>query len=258
MLAPRHKPTKGIGKNTLADQVKPKRRPNLTQSVVRGIRAQITDGALKPGDKLPTEQKLVEKFGVSRTVVREAIAGLRSDGLVEARHGVGVFVLDPRKANGGFRFLDEESGRISAIIETLELRAAVEIETAGLAAQRCSPGQEIRIRECFEDMQNAVERGKPAVDADFAFHMAIAEATNNPQFVKFLEYLGRRTIPRAQFRRHNESKQDIRLREQRLHDEHRAIMAAICSRNPEDARDAMRAHLKGSQERYHSLISSTQ
>lgn len=223
---------------------------------MRDIRERLTNGSLVPGDKLPTEQKLVEEFGVSRTVIREAIAGLRADGQVEARHGVGVFVVGPPKDRSGFRYLGEDPGRISSIIETLELRTAVEIEAAGIAAQRCSPGQEIRIRECFADMQNAVKSCSSAVEADLAFHLAIAEATNNPQFVEFFEFMGRRTIPRAQLQRQNNSNEEVRLREQRLLDEHRAILDAICGHNPEGARDTMRAHLAGSLERYRGLISS--
>ena len=239
----------------VAKQAKTQRRPNLTQSLIKEIRERITSGSLQPGDKLPIEQKLVEEFGVSRTVVREAIAGLRADGLVEARHGVGVFVQDPPKWNGKFGFLGEDSGRISSIVETLELRAAVEIEAAAIAAQRCSPGQEARIRERFQDMQNIAKGGTTAAEADFAFHIAIADAANNPQFIEFLKFLGARTIPRSQIDRPDENNEDAQRREHRLLDEHRAIMEAISNRDPEAARDAMREHLKGSQERYRRLIS---
>ena len=234
-----------------------RRRPNLTLSLIEELRTQITSGALQPGDKLPTEQKLVLKFGVSRTVIREAIAGLRADGLVEPRHGVGVFVLHPPKSSEKFRFLGEDTGRVSSIVETLELRAAVEIEAAGIAADRRSPGQEARIEECYRDMQQLVESGKIDVQTDYAFHIAIAQATNNPKFVEFLEFLGHGAMPRSQMVRPDDGNEDSRHREQRLHDEHRAIMEAISHRNPDAAREAMREHLKGSQERYRRLISAS-
>ncbi len=238
----------------VAKQAKTQRRPNLTQSLIKEIRERITSGALKPGDKLPTEQKLVEEFGVSRTVIREAVAGLRADGLIEARHGVGVFVLDAPARNDGFRYLDVDPSRVSSIVEALELRAAVEVEAAAIAAQRCSPGQEARIRECFQDMLNVAKGTAAEVDLDFAFHIAIADATNNSQFTKFLEFLGQRTIPRSQIKRPDESIEDVTRREQRLNDEHRAIMEAVCNRDAEAAREAMRVHLIGSQERYRRLI----
>lgn len=239
----------------MAKQKSTRRRPNLTQSLIQEFRSKISGGSLKPGDKLPTEPKLVEEFGVSRTVIREAIAGLRADGLVEARHGVGVFVLDPPKRDNGFKFIGGDSQLASSIVESLELRAAVEVEAAAIAAQRCSPGQGARIRECYSNMLKAKEDGKDTTVADFAFHIAIADATNNPQFKEFLEFLGRRIIPRSQIQRSNDSMEDTNRREQRIQDEHRAIMEAIFNRDSDMAREAMRTHLKGSQERYQRLIS---
>jgi GntR family transcriptional regulator, transcriptional repressor for pyruvate dehydrogenase complex len=233
-----------------------RRRPNLTLSLIEDLRARITNGTLQPGDKLPTEQKLVQEYGVSRTVIREAVAGLRADGLVEPRHGVGVFVLEPPKSANSFLSSGGETGRVSSIVETLELRAAVEIEAAGIAADRRSPGQEARIEECYRDMQQLVESGKIDVQTDYAFHIAIAQATNNPKFVEFLEFLGHAAMPRSQMVRLDEGSEDSLQREQRLHDEHRAIMEAISQRNPDAAREAMREHLKGSQERYRRLIST--
>lgn len=234
-----------------ANRGRPRR--NLTQSVIADLRARISGGALQPGDKLPTEQQLVEEFGVSRTVIREAIAGLRADGLIEPRHGVGVFVLEPPKNAAKLSFLDDDTQRISSVIETLELRAAVEIEAAGLAANRCSPAQAARIRERFDDMSACIARGETAEDADFAFHTAIAEATNNQQFREFLEFLGRRTIPRSQLKGLNADDYATIRNEERLQEEHRAIMQAICTHEPDQARDAMRTHLKGSLERYRQL-----
>jgi DNA-binding FadR family transcriptional regulator len=228
-------------------------RRNLTQTVIADLRARILGETLKPGDKLPTEQQLVEEFGVSRTVIREAIASLRADGLIEARHGVGVFVLEPPKKTVKLSFLDEDTQRISSVIETLELRAAVEIEAAGLAASRCSPAQAARIRERFDDMSASITRGETAEDADFAFHIAIADATNNRQFTEFLEFLGRRTIPRSQLKGLKADEYATIRNEERLQEEHRAIMQAVCSHDVEQAREAMRTHLKGSLERYRRL-----
>src|SRR3546814_9561203 len=82
------------------EQVEERRpRQGLTHRVIAELRGRIESGALKPGDKLPTEQALIRHFGVSRTVIREAVAGLRADGLVEPRQGVGVFVQEPAGAN---------------------------------------------------------------------------------------------------------------------------------------------------------------
>jgi DNA-binding FadR family transcriptional regulator len=228
---------------------------NLTEQVIESLRRRVTDGTLKPGDKLPTEKLLIEEFGVSRTVVREAISGLRADGLVEPRQGIGVFVREPEERHPEMAFLSVSPDKISAIIEMLELRAAVEIEAAGLAAIRCSPAQEISIREAFSDMEQHIAKGESAGEADREFHLAIADATNNRSFRDFFTFLGSRTIPRAQL---DDSEDRTRLPTyvRQVQDEHRAIMEAICDRDSDAARDAMRVHLKGSQDRYKRLIRS--
>lgn len=131
---------------------------NLVVQVSAELRQSIQSGSVKAGDKLPSEAKLTEAFGVSRTVIREAIAALRADGLVEARQGAGVFVREapPQEA---LPFQDLDYNRISSVIELLELRTGVEVEAAGLAAVRRSPQQE----EAIIAGHNAVyARCKPA------------------------------------------------------------------------------------------------
>jgi DNA-binding FadR family transcriptional regulator len=228
-------------------------RRNLTQMVMADLRERIGGGRLKPGDKLPTEQALIQELGVSRTVVREAIAGLRADGLVEPRQGIGVFVREAARPASGLSLLSEDAGKISSVIETLELRAAVEIEAAGLAAERRSPAQEAKIRECYDEIASAIARGEAAEDADFAFHRAIAEATNNRHFGEFFEFLGRRTIPRSQLSDRGASPVRTPAYVRQLQGEHETIMTAICRGDAEAAREAMRVHLKGSLERYQRL-----
>lgn len=231
------------------------RRPrrNLTQMVIAELRERIASGRLKAGDRLPTEQALIRELEVSRTVVREAIAALRADGLVQPRQGIGVFVLEPARAAPGLSLLSEDAGKISSVIETLELRAAVEIEAAGLAAVRRSPAQEAKIRERYEEIAAAIARGETAEEADFAFHLAIAEATNNRHFREFFEFLGRRTIPRSQLPSRSDSPLRSPAYVRQLQAEHEAILSAIRRADAEAAREAMRIHLKGSLERYQRL-----
>lgn len=226
---------------------------SLTDFVTEQLRQRIAGGRIRPGERLPTEQMLVREFGVSRTVVREAIAGLRADGLVQPRQGAGVFVLEPARVPAFLPHLPEDSKRISSIIEALELRAAVEIEAAELAARRSSPAQQMRIREAFNEFAAAVDRGERAEAADFALHLSIADATNNKLFHDFLEFLGKRTIPRMQIGEIGAVPKDY-LR--RIELEHRDIVDAICAGNADLARTAMRVHLRGSQERYRRLMQS--
>ncbi|WP_102032284.1 FadR/GntR family transcriptional regulator [Sinorhizobium medicae] len=220
-------------------------RRSLSSQVADAIRAQIEAGYYAPGDKLPTEPALIDKFGFSRTVVREAIAALRADGLVESRQGSGVFVIGPRQSDPGMKLFTGETDKISDIIEELELRIGIEVEAAGLAAARSSPAQEAEIQAQVE--------GRPTDEADFQFHMAIATATNNARFRTFLEHVGRRMIPRVKFRTVMGGVDPLPNRDEPILREHREIAEAILSRDPDRAREAMRRHLVTGIKRYRSL-----
>lgn len=233
-------------------QARPSGRRNLVGMVAEQLQSEILGGALAPGDKLPSEAGLTQRFGVSRTVIREAIASLRADGLVEPRHGVGVFILK-REAEPSIPFQSIETARISSVIEALELRAAVEIEAAGLAATRRSPAQEQAILERYDDLAMLIAEGKPTTAADFAFHLAVADATNNPRFREFLEIMGRNVIPRASLQEGLAERAETGYLEQ-IQAEHKRIADAISARDEEAARDAVRLHLKGSLERYRQMI----
>ena len=229
-------------------------RQSLSVHVIQKLREDIAKGVYEVGDKLPTEPVLVEQFGVSRTVIREAIAELRADGLVRSRHGIGVFVEKPKQPKGGLKLLNQVSETISDILEELELRAAVEIEAAGLAAERASPAQEAEIQRHLFELSKLIEAEEPTELADFAFHMAIARSTNNSRFEEFLSHLGRRTIPRAKLSGLVSGKHALPYREDQLHAEHQAVADAIHSKDTSAARDAMRTHLVGSLERYRTLV----
>jgi GntR family transcriptional regulator, transcriptional repressor for pyruvate dehydrogenase complex len=227
-------------------------RPNLVKRLSDELRRAIVAGDIKVGDKLPSEARLTELHAVSRTVVREAIAALRSDGLVEAHQGAGVFVISSQEAQQA-PFLEFDAARISSIIEVLELRAAVEMESAALAAVRRSPAQEEAILEACDDIDKLIANGKPTTTADFALHLAIADATNNPRFREFLEMMGRKVIPRSSLRDGDAERASALYLEQ-IQAEHRRIADAISLRDSDAARDAMRTHLIGSQQRYRALL----
>ncbi|GAB4393969.1 MAG: FadR/GntR family transcriptional regulator [Kiloniellaceae bacterium] len=239
----------------MSEQIEARRpRQSLTHKVIEALRREIESGDLKPGDKLPTEQALIKQYGVSRTVIREAIAGLRADGLLEPRQGVGVFVLEPAAGNAELPLLTLPTRKISDIIESLELRTAVEVEAAGLAAARCSPAQEAEIHSRLEAFEARVKAGETTEAEDFAFHVAVAEAANNQRFKEFLAFLGRRTIPRSQLRRAAGGSIEPLASDEELYREHCAIFEAILARDPDAAREAMRRHLAGSMARYRALM----
>lgn len=223
-------------------------RRNLAERVAADLRARLGSGELRAGDRLPTEHELVRQHGVSRTVVREALAGLRADGLVVARQGSGVFVAD-RKTPRTLSLFSLEPKRISSIIETLEVRAALESEAASLAAERASPAELAKIKECHLAMCAAIDAGEQAEAQDYAFHLAIAEATHNRHFAEFFSLLGARTIPRAQATERGASRDYLT----HIRDEHERIIEAIAKGDTVAAHRTMRAHLKESQARYQQL-----
>lgn len=226
----------------------PRRREKLAVAVAEALRNRIANGVLPVGTKLPTEQRLIDEFNVSRTVVREAIAELRARGLVEPRQGVGVFVTPAAEPASGL--LSGDFTRLSEVLELLEFRMGVEIEAAGLAALRRSSRQEAEILQAHERMSAVVDSGGSAVDADFDLHLAIAAATNNRFYSDVLRYLGQRTIPRSRL---GESAEATTGYLRKVIAEHERIIEAIERQDPEGARLAMRHHLTESRRRYRSL-----
>lgn len=226
------------------------RRPRLAQAVIDELKRQIECGSLSAGAQLPTEPKLEEQFAVSRTVVREAIAELRAAGLVTPIQGKGMFVVDaPVFSAAGLTPVEVSS--IPQTLEMIEFRIAIETEAAAVAAYRRSAIQEDAIRAANARMAEAISAGEPAVEADFAFHMAVAEATSNRFFPEALSRFGPGSIPRGQFP-NLPSAQDVQYLRNVL-SEHEQILDAIADQNPEAARAAMRAHLMASQKRYRLL-----
>ena len=222
----------------------------LTAELVARLTADITSGKLPPGSRLPTEQEMIAATGVSRTVIREAVAALRADKLVVTRQGVGAFVAE--QVRRPFRLEFDENSSLQDVLNILELRTGIEIEAAGLAAERASPAQIKKIGERFAEIEAAIARGETAVDEDFAFHCEIADATGNPQFRKFLEYLGRFIIPRKTV--WGQSSPLLgRANLATFQREHAQILSAIRSRSVQQARTTMQKHLSNSQRRYQKL-----
>src|SRR5438094_3834353 len=147
----------------------------LSRRLYEQLAGEIRSGRLAPGARLPTEQALTRAARVSRTVVREAVAALRAEGLVITRQGVGAFVsAEPQRAP--FRIEPERLQSLDDILNVMELRLGVEIESAGIAAERASKPQIKAIGAALDAIERAAAAGKAAVDEDLGFHRCIAEA----------------------------------------------------------------------------------
>ncbi|RFC61813.1 FadR family transcriptional regulator [Fulvimarina endophytica] len=238
-----------------ADEKPVRRRINRVSEISERLRRIIQSGHIAVGQKLPTEAALTSQYQVSRTVVREAIASLRSDGLVESRQGAGVFVLSAGMPDSlGLTNIDPS--RISSVIEMLEIRTAIEVEAAALASQRRSPAQDEAIYEGCEVIEALIKSGSATTEADLAFHFAIADATNNARFREFLTMLGSSVIPRRALQNTGDEQAPADYLNQ-IQAEHRQIAKAISIQDETAARDAMRRHLKGGQARYRRLLRGT-
>ncbi len=222
------------------------RRRSLAEGIVDILSARIRSGDLPPGMRLPTEPEMTAEHGVSRTVVREAISRLQAAGLVETRHGIGTFVLEPpprSRLDAGVVLT------IRDVLAMLELRISLETEAAALAARRRDVDDLAAMRAALDDFAADAGLGQSGVEADFRFHMSIAKATRNRWFETIFHDLGTTTLPRTRL--------DLRalpgdfgpdyLRRTNL--EHEAVLAAIERGDAEAARAAMRMHLTNSRER---------
>ncbi|WP_133648042.1 FadR/GntR family transcriptional regulator [Paraburkholderia flava] len=226
----------------------PRRRArSLAQEVVDALTAQIEAGALRPGDKLPTETEVMVAQGVSRTVVREAISRMQASGLVETRHGIGSFVLDRVHSSVG---IDPATiTTIRDVLAILEVRISLESECASLAAQRVTEDDLVTLQRSLDAIAAAARAGSDTVALDYQFHLQIARITGNRYFVDIMSQLGATLIPRARVNSARIAGDDAEHYMARLAHEHDDIYEAIARRDPEAARAAIRTHLTKSRER---------
>jgi len=211
----------------------------LADQVADALAAEVRSGRLSEGDRLPTEAALAEQFGVSRTVVREAVSRLKSLGLLDSRQGSGVYV----RAAGvePLRFEMPHVASREAVIQMVELRRALEAEVAALAAERRTPEDVTRIREAIDALHAAVAAGGNGADEDVRFHRAIAEAARNPFLIGTLQYLRQFLHGATRVTRANEARRADFARE--VAQEHAQIVDAIEGGDPLRAREAAKSHM---------------
>ncbi len=190
----------------------------------------------------------MQAYGVSRTVVREALSKLQAAELVETRHGIGTFVLESRRSQG-FGIDAADIATAVDVMAVLELRISLETESAGLAAQRRTEAQLKEMRAALDAFEANVGVPGNAVSPDFRFHLAIANATGNRYFADIMTHLGSTVIPRTRIDSSRVAREDMSQYLRRVHREHEEIFQAIARRDSDSARAAMRIHLTNSRER---------
>lgn len=228
---------KDASKGTLADQV------------TAALKAHIASGEALPGSRLPTEPVLCERYGVSRTVVREAISRLKSAGLVEVRQGSGTVVSEGAHIKA-FTIEMDVGGSIDAVLRVTELRRGIEGEAAALAAQRHTPQQLQSIERALHAIDHAEQQGLDGVEEDLAFHLSISHATGNVLYPSLHEFIAQFVKEAIRITRSNEERRQEMARTVRI--EHFAIYNAIAASDPDAARHAALTHINNAVERLKS------
>ena len=222
---------------------------SLTVDLVELLESRIKDGTYAKGMRMPTEAEVMAEHGVSRTVVREAVSRLQQARLVVTQHGIGSFVSEALPEEPGFRIDPVDVETVVDIVNVLELRVSLETESAGLAASRRNDEQLHAMRAAIADFAACAEQGADTLEPDFRFHLAIAEATQNPHFFDLMRHLGTTVIPRARVNSPQLAMEEKGAYLDRVNREHKMIFDAIERQEPDSARAAMRVHLTNSRER---------
>ncbi|NLS00895.1 FadR family transcriptional regulator [Rhizobium sp. P38BS-XIX] len=226
--------------------------PNLRSGLADSLITQIESGDLKPGQRLPTEQAIMEATGVSRTIVREALATLRAKGLITTRQGLGAFVSnDPMPRS--FSIIPNDLQSIDEVLRVLELRIGIEYEAAGLAALRRTPEDLARMQDRLDALDRAIEEGGYGAEEDFAFHRTILVATQNSYYSRLFDTFGTAMVPRQWARLDKMSVSERQRHATRMRKEHHAIFNAIRDGSEAAARKALRNHLSKSTARFEEL-----
>ncbi|KAF1059633.1 FadR family transcriptional regulator [Burkholderia gladioli] len=212
----------------------------MSDTVAQQLLKQIEIGAFAGTGKLPTETVLAQEFGVSRTVIREAISRLKNEGVVEPRQGSGVFIA----THGAIRPLRidyAEAVESGSLVHLLSVRRAIEAEVAAEAAKCRTDADMIRIDEALAKIDAAVAAGLDGVAEDVAFHRTIAAVTGNPYFLKTLSFLNQYLEAGVAVTRRNEATREDFSRQVR--EEHAAIVDAIRAGDALAASNAARTHM---------------
>jgi GntR family transcriptional regulator, transcriptional repressor for pyruvate dehydrogenase complex len=217
------------------------KKKKLYEEVILGIEEMLRSNNMQTGDRLQSEKELALYFGVSKTAVREALSALQTAGLIEVKHGSGIFVrnVNEKLANPLTMRLLTDHGNLLGL---MELRIGLETEGAYLGAQRANAVDIGGLKTRLLSMAEEVERGDNAAQADLQFHCAVIKATHNEAYSKVFDTIA------AVFQEGMHACHEYLLlnqgAQQILLEEHRLIYDAIKKKQPDKARDLMRAHLE--------------
>lgn len=210
----------------------------LGQRVTNALLKQIKESNLTVGTRLPSEQVMANHFKVSRNIVREAIAQLKSEGILDTRKGSGTFIRKlPAPATDAIT-----AASIESLLDLNEVRGGIEGEIAALAALRRTPGQLQELERALQQIEIAVSQGKDGVEEDFSFHFIVAKATGNSAWIKLVELFSTTIHSAMLVTRANEALHSDFSCE--VIQEHRQILDAIIAGDAMLARTAAINHMR--------------
>jgi GntR family transcriptional repressor for pyruvate dehydrogenase complex len=221
---------------------KPINNITLVEAVAEQISAMIAAGHFRPGDRLPTEAELGHQLGVGRSTLREALKSLALAGLIETRRSAGTFVSESysdflsNRLNMALIFSERE------LSDIVEVRYGLEGQTAALAAERVTTAQKDKLAELVLAIEEPIQDPTQAADADMAFHVVIAEASQNQLLLNLILSIRSLIYDYIKFGYTHQIHTDMN------NAEHQCILETIQAGQSREARQAMLDHLASSAE----------
>lgn len=215
------------------------RAPKLSEQVAEFLIDEIKTGSLGVGEKLPSEADLCSRFGVSRTIIREAIGRLEYDGYLEAKRGRRAQVTSVQNRRA-FRITQSSAMDAEELAQLYELRMIIESAAVALAAQRCNSEVIQKLEECIHNMEEEDRFGEESTGIFVEFHQIIAEASGNGFLSDFMVFLNDKIGRMMQLDKQQIKRQQLM---EKVHAEHYAIYRAIRDRDVQAAKQMIQEHI---------------
>ena len=219
------------------------RAPKLSEQIAQYLQSEISEGSLGVGEKLPSEAILCKRFGVSRTVVREATARLEFDGYIETKQGARNIVSKAYKKKA-FRIDKAAQLNFQEMAQLYEFRIIIEAAAVGLAAKRCGPAELRSLKDCLKEMERADSDNSDDIPANVTFHQIIAKASGNKFLKDFMVFLNDKITVM-----HEIDKKAAYTIVKSIHHEHASIIDAIEQKDSEKARTSIITHIRNAAKR---------
>lgn len=217
----------------------------LPDEVIKSILSAIAEGKLKPGDRMPTEHALAQRFGVARTVIREAISLLKYDGVIHARRGVGAFVADAEERQS-FRIGPACFEKRKELLKLLQLRTSVQADAAGLAAKNRTKLQLKEMAKTLRQIEESMQQGNAGaerrIEAEASLYRTVTKASGNEYFIEFISMIDGKVMDKL--RSVAIKNAQAAERGEGVLAEHGAVLRAIEEGDTDTARLATRLHFE--------------